>query len=117
MFNIVTIIFEGEKMMKQSGLKKAIFALSFLASFSYAAEYDAVKGEMLSLSCVNCHGVDGKSKTAIPSIAGLDKEYLNKTLLEYKNGQREDTFMMQKHTKGFSDAELEQLSYYFSKVK
>lgn len=104
-------------MIKQSRLTKALIALAFLASFSNAAEYDAVKGEMLSLSCVNCHGADGKSKTAIPSIAGLDKEYLYKTLLEYKNEKREDTFMMQKHTKGFSDEELEQLSYYFSKVK
>ncbi|WP_198304800.1 c-type cytochrome [Arcobacter vandammei] len=98
-------------------MKKLAFLLVTLASLSYAVEYDAVRGEMLSLSCANCHGTDGKSDAAIPTIAGLDKNYMYQTLLDYKAGKRVDTYMMQKHTKGFTDEELEQLSYYFSKVK
>ena len=50
---------------------------------------------MLSLSCTNCHGTDGKSTTAIPKIAGLDKNYMYQTLLEYKTRKRVDTHMMQ----------------------
>ena len=38
------------------------------------------------------------------------------TLLDYKNGKKTGT-MMQKHAKGFSDAELEQIAYYFSNVQ
>ncbi len=98
-------------------MKKLAFLLVTLASLSYAIEYDAVRGEMLSLSCANCHGTNGHSTGAIPVIAGLDKNYMYQTLLDYKNGKRVDTYMMQKHTKGFTDEELEQLSYYFSKVK
>src|SRR5574344_2566412 len=98
-------------------MKKLALSLFCLASMSFAVEYDAVRGEMLSLSCVNCHGENGKSTTTIPVIAGLDKNYMYQTLLDYKADKRVDTHMMQKHTKGFTDEELEQLSYYFSKVK
>lgn len=98
-------------------MKRVAFLLACLSSLSFAVDYDPVRGEMLSLSCANCHGTDGKSTTSIPKIAGLDKNYIYKTLLDYKNGNKIDTYMMQKHTKGFTDEELEQLSYYFSKVK
>jgi sulfide dehydrogenase cytochrome subunit len=69
----------------------------------------------LSLSCAACHGTDGKSQAVTPSIAGMGKTIMYNTLLEYKNGKRTGT-MMQKHVKGFSEEELEQVSYYFSKV-
>lgn len=98
-------------------MKKLAFLFVCLSSLAFAVDYDPVRGEMLSLSCANCHGTEGKSKTEIPAIAGLDKSYMYQTLLDYKSGKRVDTHMMQKHTKGFTDEELEQLSYYFSKVK
>ncbi|QKF72985.1 cytochrome c [Aliarcobacter faecis] len=98
-------------------MKKLAFLFVCLSSLSFAVDYNPVRGEMLSLSCANCHGTDGKSTSAIPVIAGLDKNYMYQTLLDYKAGKRVDTYMMQKHTKGFTDEELEQLSYYFSKVK
>ena len=52
----------------------------------------------------------------MPSIAGLSKASMYQTLLDFKNGKRTGT-MMQKHAKGFSDEELEQIAYYFSSIK
>jgi sulfide dehydrogenase cytochrome subunit len=46
----------------------------------------------------------------------MSKTAMYTILLEYKNGKRTGT-MMTKHAKGFSDAELEQISYYFSNVQ
>ena len=97
-------------------MKKIALALVCLTGISFAADYDPVKGEMLSLSCASCHGTDGKSTAVTPYIAGMGKTSMNKTLLDYKYGRKTGT-MMQKHVKGFSDDELEQVSYYFSKVK
>ena len=97
-------------------MKKLALALLCLAGFSYAAEYDPLQGKMLSLSCVSCHGTDGKSEAVMPSIAGMDKTAMYQILLEYKNGKRTGT-MMPKHAKGFSDAELEQIAYYFSNAQ
>lgn len=97
-------------------MKKFIMALFCLCSFSYAVEYDALQGKMLSLSCASCHGTDGKSTTITPYIAGMSKTVMFQSLMDYKYGKKEAT-MMQKHVKGFTDAELEQISYYFSKVE
>ncbi|WP_083568522.1 c-type cytochrome [Arcobacter sp. LA11] len=97
-------------------MKKIAAMLFCLCSLSYAVEYDPLQGQMLSLSCASCHGTDGKSIAVTPYIAGMGKNTMYSILLGYKNGQRKGT-MMQKHVKGFSDAELEQISYYFSKIE
>jgi len=97
-------------------MKKIALALACLCSFSFAVDYDPVKGEMLSLSCASCHGTDGKSTTITPYIAGMGKTSMYKTLLDFKY-ERQPGTMMPKHVKGFSDDELEQVSYYFSKIE
>jgi len=97
-------------------MKKIALALICLCGISFAADYDPAKGEMLALSCAGCHGTDGKSNGIMPTIAGMGKTSMQKTLLDYKYGRKTGT-VMQKHVKGFSDDELEQVSYYFSKVK
>lgn len=97
-------------------MKKIAAILVSLSTLTFAVEYDELQGQMLSLSCASCHGTDGKSTAITPSIAGMDKTTMYQTLLDYKNGKKTGT-MMQKHVKGFTDAELEQVSYYFSKVK
>jgi sulfide dehydrogenase cytochrome subunit len=97
-------------------MKKIGLLLVFLYSLTYASEYDPIRGEMLSLSCASCHGTDGKSEAITPYIAGMGKASIYQILLDYKNGKRTET-MMQKHAKGFTDEELEQIAYYFSSVE
>ena len=46
----------------------------------------------------------------------MGKASMYQILLDYKHGKRTET-MMQKHAKGFSDEELEQIAYYFSNIK
>ena len=97
-------------------MRKLILAILCLSSFSYAVKYDPMQGEMLSLSCAACHGTDGKSNTIIPYLAGIEKDTIYQSLLDYKYGKRNGT-IMQKHVKGFTDDQLEQIAYYFSKVQ
>jgi len=97
-------------------MKKIALVMACIFSLSYATEYDPVRGEMLSLSCVSCHGTEGKSEAITPYIAGMGKASLYQILLDYKSGKRTET-MMQKHAKGFTDEELEQIAYYFSKIE
>ena len=96
-------------------MKKIALTLLCLVGFSYATEYDSIRGQMLSLSCASCHGTDGKSEAITPAIAGMGKANMYQILLDYKNGKRTGT-MMQKHVKGFTDEELEQIAYYFSNI-
>lgn len=97
-------------------MKKIALLFTCLCGLALAAEYDPVRGKMLALSCASCHGTDGKSEAITPYIAGMGKANMYQILLDYKTGKRSDT-MMQKHAKGFTDEELEQISYYFSKVQ
>lgn len=97
-------------------MKKVILLFVCFYSLTIASEYDPIKGEMLSLSCSSCHGTDGKSEAITPYIAGMGKTSMYQILLDYKNGKRTET-MMQKHVKGFTDEELEQIAYYFSNIK
>ena len=46
----------------------------------------------------------------------MSKTAMYQILLDYKYDKRAGT-IMPKHAKGFSDYELEQVAYYFSKIK
>lgn len=68
-------------------------------------------------SCAACHGNEGRGGPAIPALAGRDAEQLNRTLQEFKTGQRPAATVMHQHAKGYSDEELLRLSRYFASLK
>lgn len=85
-----------------------------LAAAPVAAE--ATSGQILGTGCTGCHGQDGISLgTAIPSIAGFDRIYLARVMLEFKNGERPST-IMGRIAKGYTDAELRVMAKYFSEL-
>ena len=51
------------------------------------------RGGMLSASCAGCHGTDGRSPGAIPSINGKSAEYIRSALEDFRSGKRESTVM------------------------
>ncbi len=71
---------------------------------------------MLSNSCAACHGTDGKSPGAIPSINGKSERFLSTALKEFRAGTREST-VMGRHAKGYSDEEIKMIAEYFSQQK
>ena len=74
------------------------------------------QGEMLSFSCAGCHGPDGKSPGAIPSIHGKSAVFIKSSLLEFRSDNRAST-VMGRHAKGYSDSEIELIAEYFSSLK
>jgi cytochrome c553 len=67
-------------------------------------------------NCFNCHGTEGRANSAIPSIAGRDKAFLEETLKAYKAGTKQATIMHQL-AKGYTDEEIAVLADYFSRQK
>jgi cytochrome subunit of sulfide dehydrogenase len=57
--------------------------------------------------------VDG---SAVPSLAGMPREYLSSQMRAFKNGTRPATIMHQL-AKGYSDAQIEQIAAYFAAQK
>lgn len=74
------------------------------------------QGAMLSNSCSACHGTDGKSPGAIPSINGKSAQFINKALSEFRSGTRTST-VMGRHAKGYSDKEIKLIADYFANLK
>ncbi|MCK4744362.1 MAG: c-type cytochrome [Sulfuriflexus sp.] len=74
------------------------------------------QGAMLSNSCAACHGTDGKSPGAIPSIHGKSSQFISRTLTEFRSGKRPST-VMGRHTKGYSDEEIRLIAEYFATLK
>ena len=73
-------------------------------------------GNNLAVTCFGCHGPKGVSPgKTIPSIAGLDKSYLENTLNNYKAGIR-DNYIMKIISNGYSEKEIKELASFFSKL-
>jgi|LGVF01.2.fsa_nt_gb sulfide dehydrogenase cytochrome subunit len=92
--------------------------LSLTILISSSPVYAAVisKGAMLSNSCSACHGTDGKSPGAIPSINGKSARFINQALTEFRSGSRAST-VMGRHAKGYTDKEIKLIADYFANLK
>ena len=71
-------------------------------------------GRNLAAACATCHGTDGRSLGVVPSLAGQSKANLLQALREFRDGKKPATIMHQ-ISKGYSDAQLETVSDYFSR--
>ena len=70
----------------------------------------------MASTCAACHGTNGQSGGGIPALAGLPKSYFIKQMQDFKSGARAAT-VMNRHAKGYSDAQIEQLAEYFAAQK
>ena len=73
------------------------------------------EGMLLSLSCTSCHGTYGISPGTIPTIFGKSREYIIKTMKEFRNGEIDST-VMKRIAKGYSDREVLLIANYFSSL-
>jgi len=89
--------------------------LLFLFNISPLSAVEITQGMMLANSCAACHGTDGKSPGAIPSINGKSVEFLTKTLSGFRDGSRPST-VMGRHANGYSDNEIKHIAEHFSKL-
>lgn len=90
--------------------------LMLLVVFAFASGVQAneiTRGAMLSNSCAGCHGTDGNSPGAMPSINGKSAQFISQALLEFREGKREAT-VMGRHAAGYSDDEIQLIADYFS---
>jgi cytochrome c553 len=69
--------------------------------------------QILSVTCATCHGTNGNSVGTIPALAGMDKKYFIKRMQAFKAGEATAT-VMDKHAKGLTAEEINQLAAYFA---
>jgi len=71
-------------------------------------------GNVMADACAGCHGTDGQSLGAMPAFNTKSAAELKKMLRDYKSGAREAT-VMDRITKGYSDAQLDAIVDYYKK--
>lgn len=77
----------------------------------------APTAEALSYTCAGCHGTNGASNgPAIPSLAGLSKDYLVEAMEAYKEDEKNPT-IMNRIAKGYSTKQFELMGDFFSAQK
>lgn len=76
-------------------------------------------GKKKSASCIGCHGADGNSTLdGIPTLAGLQHNYIKDAINAYFNGERKETkIIMQYFKSSVSRQDIKDLAAYFSTLK
>lgn len=79
-----------------------------------SATAEGITAAGLANTCNSCHGIGGVSAgAAIPSLAGLNQEYLLRVMQEQKRGDRFST-IMGRLLKTYSDAEIAALARHYA---
>ena len=87
------------------------------ASVSAAAEApESLHARALAATCTGCHGTNGVSQGAMPTLAGRSRDELLRALTDFKTGARPST-VMQQLAKGYTDAQLEAIASWFASAK
>jgi len=75
---------------------------------------DVRSASMLANTCAGCHGTDGASAGEyMPTIGGLNKDYLSEVLVDYKTGLRSST-IMGRIMRGYSDQEIRAIADFYA---
>lgn len=74
---------------------------------------DMASSVVLANTCFSCHGTDGASQGAMPSIKGKPANYIETVLMAFREDKRKGT-VMNRIAKGFDANEIKALSRYFS---
>jgi sulfide dehydrogenase cytochrome subunit len=94
-----------------AGMLAVVFSGPLLAQ-----QPDALQLRSLAASCANCHGTAGVAQEGMDSLAGGNREDLQRKLLDFKAGRKPATVMHQL-AKGYTDEQLTALALHFSQQK
>jgi cytochrome c553 len=103
-------------MTKKFIVLTALAACFVLGAAAQAQDSDGEgpRTETIARNCTGCHGPDGKSPGAIPTLAGKAADYLAERMMQLRNGTREST-VMNRILKGFADEDIRKMADYFAK--
>ena len=78
-----------------------------------AAETVSSRGAALAHTCVTCHGPEGRSQGAIPSLTSLSSADMTTALQAFRAETRPGT-IMSRIAKGLDDADIAAVAAYFA---
>ena len=105
-------------MRRNFSVPKTLFLTLFLTAGVVQAntqESENLHQRANAAMCANCHGSEGRAVkgSAVPSIAGLPRDYMVQQMQAFKDGSRPATIMHQ-ITKGLTEAQIASMADYFA---
>jgi len=95
-------------------LAAAVLAIGF--GTASAADGNAAAGKQKAAPCEACHGADGNGIAPnYPALAGQYQDYLEHSLRQYKDGQRNNA-IMNGMAAPLSDQDIKDLAAFFSSL-
>lgn len=70
----------------------SLLGVGLLGAVGTALAADA-HTRLIASTCLTCHGPDGKSQSAMPALAGIDKTYFVTQMKAFKSGQHPASVM------------------------
>ena len=92
------------------GISILLFVLA-QASTTRAGDQPTARGAALLNACAPCHGPNGHSQGAIPSLEALSRKTMVTALRAFRSGERQGT-IMNRIAKGLSDDDINALAAY-----
>lgn len=89
--------------------------ICLIAGWENPASVCVTHTRTIAATCYNCHGPNGNSSAAIPSLAGQERAYFVQAMKDFKSGQRESS-VMKRYAMGYSDSEYEALAELFASI-
>ena len=90
---------------------------ALVATSSFAQAGDSTAGRTVMVKCQSCHGKDGLAiEYWSPNIAGQKQDYLVRSLMAYKGGNRKSQ-MMSLVVKSLSDEDMANVTAYYAAIK
>ena len=102
-------------MTGKAGSCALLLATALALSSAAAAQGASSQGSTpyLTGTCTSCHGPQGRSAGAMPSLAGLPQPYIVEQMKQFREGARPATVMHQ-IAKGYTEQQTELLAEYFA---
>jgi cytochrome subunit of sulfide dehydrogenase len=104
--------------LREATMKANIAAIAamLLAPMMVQAQDSGPSGQAMAQTCYVCHGPDGRSVAAIPSLMRGQKEFVVRQMLEFKADRRPAT-VMNRIAKGYSDDQIAAIADYLASLK
>jgi cytochrome subunit of sulfide dehydrogenase len=94
-------------------LIRVLLTITLWLPGTVAAEMGSVRGAVLAHACMTCHGPDGRSQGAIPSLTTLSSADITTALQAFRAETRPST-VMHRIAKGLDDADITAVATYFA---
>lgn len=83
---------------------------------AWAQELPPADVQVLAGPCAACHGPDGRSAGAIPSIAGLPEQTAFQRMMDLRDGKDASATIMPRLLAGYDEAQIRALARWFAEV-